>query len=74
MKMRMTGKRRALDRNWEGPYEFVSYKTNVTTTSDLGGKIFLLKDKNGQEWERPRRDIQEFHTCEDVVGTQHFER
>ena len=74
VKMRIIGKRRTLDRNWEGPYEFVDYRSSVTTTSNLGGRICLLKDKNGQEWERPRRDIQEFHTCKDVGGTQHFER
>jgi hypothetical protein len=59
VKMCKPGKKRSLLSNWEGPYFFVEYKDGKAfQEQDHGNRISILKDLNGQCWERSRRDLQ----------------
>jgi hypothetical protein len=66
VKMRKSGKRRALGASWEGPYLFVGH-TNGKGDFDFeeGCRICIVQDANGRQWERSRRDLQIFYAPPD---------
>jgi hypothetical protein len=63
VKMRKLGKKKALTANWEDPYLFVEHTDGLGNfDSDEGSRICILQDGDGNQWERPRRDLQVYHT------------
>jgi hypothetical protein len=62
VKMRKPGKKKALTASWEGPYLFVAHTDGLGTfDADEGNRICILQDGDGNQWERPRRDLQVYH-------------
>ncbi|CAK9189364.1 unnamed protein product [Sphagnum troendelagicum] len=61
-KMKRPGKKRTLAASWEGPYQFVGH---VDGKGDFdfeeGFRLCVVRDADGKEWERSRRDLQIFH-------------
>jgi hypothetical protein len=63
VKMRKPWKKKALTASWEGPYLFVAHANGMGTLDfDEGSGICILQDGDGNQWERPRRDLQVYHT------------
>ncbi|KAG0604559.1 hypothetical protein M758_10G179900 [Ceratodon purpureus] len=60
VKMFIPGKRRALARNWEGPYVFTGYSRPSDSIDDEAGRLCQLVDAQGRLWERARRDVRCF--------------
>lgn len=60
VKMFVPGKRRALARNWEGPYRFKGYARSSDSADDEAGRLCQLLDAQGKLWERARRDVRCF--------------
>lgn len=60
VKMYVPGKRRALARNWEGPYIFKGYARPTEAPDDEAGRKCQLLDADGKLWERARRDVRCF--------------
>jgi hypothetical protein len=62
VKMKKPGKKRALVANWEGPYRFIGH-ANVIGNFDFeeGCRVCTIQDADGNQWERPRRDLQIYH-------------
>jgi hypothetical protein len=58
VKMKKLSKKKNLIRGWEGlVYLFVGYANGKEVMNhDDGGCICIFKDKNEQQWERPRQD------------------
>jgi hypothetical protein len=66
-KMKKPGKKKSLASNWEGPFFFVKYLDgNGFPDQDEGGRIYVIKGKEEQMWERPRRHLQVFHIACDA--------
>jgi hypothetical protein len=62
VKMRKPGKKKALTASWEGPYLFVAHNDGLGTfDADEGSRICIIQDGDGNQWERPRRDLQVYH-------------
>jgi hypothetical protein len=62
VKMKRPGKKRALAASWEGPYQFVGHvdgKGNFDC--EEGCRLCIVRDADGKEWERSRRDLQIYH-------------
>jgi len=63
VKMRKPGKKKALTAGWEGPYQFVAHTDGMGNLDfEEGSRISILQDADGNQWERPRRDLQVYHT------------
>ncbi len=62
VKMKKPGKRRALSASWEGPYQFVGH-TDGKDDFDFeeGCRICIVRDADGRQWERSRRDLQIYY-------------
>ncbi len=63
---RKPGKKRALDANWEGPYQFIGHidgKGNFDF--EEGSRICIIQDADGRLWERSCRDLQIYHVQPD---------
>ncbi len=62
VKMRKHGKKKTLTASWEGPYLFVTHNDGMGTfDADEGSRICIIQDGDGNQWERPRRDLQVYH-------------
>jgi hypothetical protein len=63
VKMKKPGKKKALTASWEGPYLFVAHADGIGNLDfEEGSRICIIQDANGNQWERPRRDLQVYHT------------
>jgi hypothetical protein len=63
VKMRKPRKKKALIAGWEGPYQFVALADGMGNLDfDEGNMICIIQDADGNQWERPRRDLQVYHT------------
>jgi hypothetical protein len=60
VKMKKPGKKKALTASWEGPYLFVAHTDGIGNLDFDEGSI--IQDADGNQWERPRRDLQMYHT------------
>jgi hypothetical protein len=62
VKMKKPGKKKTLTASWEGPYLFVAHTDGLGTfDADEGNRICILQDGDGNQWERPRRDLHVYH-------------
>jgi hypothetical protein len=69
VKMKKPGKKKALTASWEGPYLFVAHTDGLGNfDSNEGSRICILQDGDGNQWERPRRDLQVYHTSRKQKG------
>ncbi len=56
--MNKLGKKKTLIRSWEGPYLFIIYVDEQGgLEQDDGRKKCIIKGKDEQQWECPRRDL-----------------
>jgi hypothetical protein len=56
--MKKLGKKKALIGSWEGLYLFVGYVDEQgVLEQDDGRKKCIIKGKDEQQWEHPRRDL-----------------
>jgi hypothetical protein len=63
VKMKKPGKKKALTASWEGPYLFVTHTDGIGNLDfEEGSRICIIQDADGNQWERPRRDLQVYHT------------
>ncbi len=63
VKMKKPGKKKALTASWEGPYLFVAHADGIGNLDfEEGSRICIIQDADGNQWERPRRDLQVYHT------------
>jgi hypothetical protein len=62
VRMKKSGKKRALAASWEGPYQFMGH-TDGEGNFDFeeGCRICTIQDAAGNQWERARRDLQIYH-------------
>jgi hypothetical protein len=66
VKMKKPGKRRALSANWEGPYHFVGHADGKGDFDfEEGSQICIVRDADGRQWERSRRDLQVYYVQPD---------
>ncbi len=62
VKMKKLGKRRALSASSEGPYQFVGHADGKGNFDfEEGCRICIIKDADGRQWERSRRDLQIYY-------------
>jgi hypothetical protein len=62
VKMKRPSKKRALAASWEGPYQFVGHVDGKGDYDfEEGCRLCIVRDADGKEWERSRRDLQIFH-------------
>jgi len=63
VKMKKPGKKKALTASWEGPYLFVAHTDEIGNLDfEEGSRVCIIQDVDGNQWERPRRDLQVYHT------------
>ncbi len=63
VKMRKPGKKKTLTAGWEGPYQFVVHTDGMGNLHfEEGNRICILQDADGNQWKRPCRDLQVYHT------------
>jgi hypothetical protein len=63
VKMKRLGKKKALIASWEGPYLFVAHINRIGNLDfEERSRICIIQDADGNQWERPRRDLQVYHT------------
>ncbi len=63
VKMKKPGKKKALTASWEGPYLFVAHTDGIGNLDfEEGSRICIIQDADRNQWERPRRDLQVYHT------------
>ncbi len=66
VKMKKPGKRRALSASWEGPYQFVGHADGKGNFDfEEGCRICIIKDADGRQWERSRRNLQIYYAPPD---------
>jgi hypothetical protein len=66
VKMKKPGKRRALSASWEGPYHFVGHANGKGNFDfEEGSRICIVRDADGRQWERSRRDLQVYYIQSD---------
>ncbi len=66
VKMKKPGKRRALSASWEGPYQFVGHADGKGNFDfEEGCRICIIKDADGRQWERSRKDLQIYYAPPD---------
>jgi hypothetical protein len=62
VKMQKPRKKKSLASSWEALFLFVKYMDrNGFLEQDQGGKFCVIKGKEEQLWDRPKRDLQLFH-------------
>jgi hypothetical protein len=62
VKVKRPGKRRALSASWEGPYHFVGHSDGKGNFDfEEGCRLCIVRDGEGHQWERSRRDLQIFY-------------
>jgi hypothetical protein len=58
VKMKKPGKKKALTSSWEGPYQFVVHADGIGNLDfKEGSRICIIKDADGNQWERSRKDL-----------------
>jgi len=63
VKMKKPGKKKALTASWEDLYLFVAHTDGIGNLDfEEGSRICIIQDADGNQWERPRRDLQVYHT------------
>jgi hypothetical protein len=63
VKMKKPGKKKALTASWEGPYLFVAHTNGIGNLDfEEGSRTCIIQDADGNQWERPRRDLQVYHS------------
>ncbi len=63
VKMKKPEKKKALTASWEGPYLFVAHTNRIRNLDfEEGSRVCIVHDANGNQWERPWRDLQVYHT------------
>jgi hypothetical protein len=63
VKMKKPGKKKALTTSWEGPYLFVAHTDGIGNLDfEEGSRVCIIQDADGNQWERPRWDLQVYHT------------
>ncbi len=73
--MKKPGKKKALTASWEGPYLFVAHADGIGNLDfEERSRICIIQNADGNQWERPRRDLQVYHTPQGMKssGTQLF--
>jgi hypothetical protein len=66
VKMKKPGKKKALTASWEGPYQFIGHVDGKGNFDfEKGNRICIIKDADGHQWERSRRDLQIYHVQQD---------
>jgi len=66
VKMKKPRKKRALAASWEGLYLFIGHADGKGNFDfEEGCRICTIQDADGNQWERPRRDLQIYHTQPD---------
>jgi hypothetical protein len=66
VKMKKPGKKKALAASWECPYQFIGHANGKGNFDfEEGSKVCIIKDADGQQWERSRRDLQIYHILQD---------
>jgi hypothetical protein len=66
VKMKKPGKKKALTTSWEGPYQFIGHADGKGNFDfEEGNKVYIIKDADGQQWERFRKDLQIYHVLQD---------
>jgi hypothetical protein len=67
VKMKKPRKKKSLLSSWEGPYLFLNYLDgNGLMEQDERGKMYVVKSKEKQLWDRPHRDLQLYHSAQVV--------
>jgi hypothetical protein len=62
VKMKKLGKKRALIASLEGPYQFVGHADGQGNLDfEEGSRMCIIRDADGHQWERSRRDLQIYH-------------
>jgi len=62
VKMKKPGKKKILTASWEGPYQFIGHADGKGNFDfEEGSKICIIKDADGHQWERSRKDLQIYH-------------
>jgi hypothetical protein len=63
VKMKKPGKKKALTASWEGPYLFIAHTDGIGNLDfQERSQVCIIQDVDGNQWERPRRDLQVYHT------------
>jgi hypothetical protein len=63
VKMKKPDKKKALTASWEGPYLFVTHTDEIGKIEfQEGSRICVIQDADGNQWERPHKDLQVYHT------------
>jgi hypothetical protein len=63
VKMKKSGKKKALTTSWEGLYLFVTHTDGIGNLEfEEGSWICIIQDADGNRWERPHRDLQVYYT------------
>jgi hypothetical protein len=66
VKMKKPRKKKALAASWEGPYQFIGHVDGKRNFDfEEGNRVCIIKDVDGQQWERSRRDLQIYHILQD---------
>jgi hypothetical protein len=62
VKMKKPDKRRALSASWKGPYQFVGHADGKGNFDfEEGCRVCIIKDADGRQWERSKRDLQIYY-------------
>ncbi len=71
VKMKKLGKKKSLTSSWEGPFLFMKYlDNNGLQENDKGGKICVLKGKDENLWDKPKKGLQVSIMHHEVVVTK----
>ncbi len=66
VKMKKLGKRRTFSASWEGPYQFVGHADGKGKFDfEESCRICIIRDADGRQWERSRRDLQIYYAPPD---------
>jgi hypothetical protein len=66
VKMKKPGKRRALSASWVGPYQFVGHADGKGDFDfEEGCRICIVRNADGRQWERSRRDLHIYYAPPD---------
>jgi hypothetical protein len=66
VKIKKSGKKKTLTTSWESPYQFIGHADGKGNFDfEAGSRICIIKDIDGHQWERSRRDLQVYHDLQD---------
>jgi len=66
VKMKKPGRKRALAASWEGPYRFIGHADGEGNSDfEDGSRMCIVQDADGQQWERPRKDLQIYYVLQE---------